>query len=165
VLAGAGLLLGLAVGYAAGARHAKAGTLSRPPAAGTSALIQPGSQCSAQIGAALQLGIQITNQSATAVTLRKVKVVLPLGGLTATSQAWGPCGELPVAGRLPASVLPANASTWFTVTFKVLENCPLQYSVQFAVYYDQGGRPAIVSLPGFADLSHVPYKTCPVAGP
>lgn len=169
VLAAAGLLLGVAGGYAVGYQRAsnRGASLSRTRSAATGTLIlsQPGSQCSAQIGHALQLGVQVTNQSATAVTLRQVKAVLPLGGLKAISQAWGPCGELPRAGHAPASALPAGASTWFTVTFTVLENCPLQYPVQFTIDYDQTGRAGTVNLPGFADLSHVPYLTCPVAGP
>jgi hypothetical protein len=173
VLAAAGLLAGLAGGYAAGDRHARdmaaslSGVAGYPtaPAAGALPLIQAGSQCSAQIGRLLQLGVEVTNQSAAAVTLRRLRAVLPLGGLRVTAQAWGPCGELPGRGFGPAGVLPAGASTWFTVTFKVLENCPLQYPVQFTVDYQRFGRTATVRLPGFADLSHVPYQTCPVASP
>ena len=135
------------------------------PAAGALTLIQPGSQCSAQLGHLLQLGVEVTNQSAAVVRLRRVRAVLPLGGLRVTGTAWGSCGELPAPGLAPGSVLPAGASTWFTVTFRVLENCPFQYSVQFLVDYDRLGRTATVRLPGFADLSHVPYQTCPVASP
>jgi hypothetical protein len=62
-------------------------------------------------------------------------------------------------------VLPAGASAWITVTFMVLENCPLQYAVRFILDYDQLGRPARAELPGCADLTHVPYQTCPVASP
>ena len=173
VLAAAGLLIGLAGGYAAGDRHARtvSASLSRvagyptAPAAGSLTLVQPGSQCSAQLGPLLQLGVEVTNQSAAVVRLRRVRAVLPLGGLRATGTAWGSCGELPAPGRVPSGVLPAGASIWFTVTFRVLENCPLQYPVQFTVDYDRLGQTATVRLPGFADLSHVPYQTCPVASP
>lgn len=91
------------------------------------------------------------------MTLRQVRAVLPLGGLRVRSQGWGPCGELPAAGVVPGNVLPAAASTWFTVTFTVLVKCPGALPVQFTVGYDRLGRPATVRLPGFVDLSHVPY--------
>jgi hypothetical protein len=173
VLAAVGLLVGLAGGYAAGDRHARDMAASRSrvagypttPAARALPLIRAGSQCSAQIGRLLQLGLEVTNQSAAAVTLRRLRAVLPLGGLRVTAQAWGPCGELPAPGFGPVSVLPAGGSTWFTITFKVLENCPLQYPVEFTVDYEQFGRTTTVRLPGFADLGHVPYQTCPVASP
>jgi hypothetical protein len=176
ILAAAGLLVGLVVGYAAADRHARNKTAplsgsrvtaspTAPAAAGALTLIQSGSQCSAQLGHALQLGIQVTNQSATGVTLRRVKTVLPLGGLKVASQAWGPCGELPSASYALDNALPAGASTWFTVTLKVLVKCPGPYPVQFTLDYDQFGRPATINLPGFVDLSHVPYANCPVASP
>ena len=170
-LAAAALLAGLAAGYAAGARHA-----GRPPApprpaasqatpsfaAGGYPLSQTGPGCSAQIGHELQLGLEVTNLSATPVTLRRVEVMLPMGGLKATSQAWGPCGELPVPG--PGNALPPTlgpgASAWFTVTFQVLVGCPQPLPVQFTLDYDQGGRPAAMPLPGFPDLGQVSYGKC-----
>jgi hypothetical protein len=170
----AGLLAGLVIGYAVGARHA-----GNPPApsratasptapsfaAGGYPLSQTGPGCSAQIGHELQLGLELMNLSATAVTLRRVNVVLPLGGLKTTSQAWGPCGELPGAGEAPGSLLPPTlgpgASAWFTVTFRVLVSCPQPLPVQFTIDYDQDGRPAAMPLPGFPDLGQVPYSGCP----
>ena len=182
VLAAVTLLAGLAVGYAVGQRHAKqAAAAPRFPvsapgaaaagaagAAGTvgavGALSQTDRQCSVQIGHTLQLGVQVTNQSATGVTLRRVQAVLPLaGGLKATGQAWGPCGELAgPSGSVPDTTLPPGGSTWFTVTFKVLVKCPDAFPVQFSLDYDQLGRAATVDLPGFADLGQVPYASCPL---
>ena len=176
ILAAAGLLAGLIGGYAAGDRHSRNSAAppsnpapsspapsrpAAPSAAGALAVEQSGRQCSAQLGRALQLGVQVTNLSAASVTLRRVQAVLPLGGLKATSQAWGPCGELPVADTEPDNVLPAGASTWFSVTFQVLVACPSAFPVQFTLDYDQRGRPATVALPGFVDLGHVPYAGCP----
>jgi hypothetical protein len=170
-LAAVALLAGLAVGYAAGIRHA--GKPPAPPlpaasqttpsfAAGGFPLSQTGPGCSAQIGHELQLGLEVTNLSATPVTLRRVEVMLPMGGLKATSQAWGPCGELPVPG--PGNALPPTlgpgASAWFTVTFQVLVGCPQPLPVQFTLDYDQGGRPAAIPLPGFPDLGQVSYGKC-----
>jgi hypothetical protein len=163
----AGLIVGLAAGYAAGSRPARKAApaptphaAAPPVAVGDLPLIQSGPRCSAQIGPDLQLGMQVTNTSATVVTLRGIRVVLPLGGLRAIAQGWGTCGELPAANQVPSTVLPAGASTWFTVTFRVIMRCPEPLPVQFTVDYDQHGRAASVHLPGFSDLGQVPYRTC-----
>jgi hypothetical protein len=171
------LLAGLAVGYAGGTRHAsgpaappspsRAATPAAPAApfsAGGFPLSQSGPQCSVQNGRELQVGLQITNLSPTAVELRRVKVVLPLRGLRVTAQAWGPCGELRGAGQEPGDLLSPTlrrgASSWFTVTFQVLVKCPQPLPVQFTLDYEQQGRPAAIQLPGFPDLGQVPYSRC-----
>jgi hypothetical protein len=175
VLGAAGLLAGLAVGYTAGARHAsqpavpptpsRAAAAAAPFAAGGFPLSQSGPQCSVQTGRKLQVGLQITNLSSAAVRLRRVEVMLPLGGLRVISRAWGPCGDLPAIGQAPGSTLPPTlgprASTWFTVTFQVLVRCPQPLPVQFTLDYHQQGRPAAIRLPGFPDLSQIPYSGCP----
>jgi hypothetical protein len=173
VLAAVALLAGLAVGYAAGIRHA--GKPPSPPrpsasqttpsfAAGGFPLSQTGPGCSAQIGHELQLGLEVTNLSDTPITLRRVEVRLPMGGLKATSQAWGPCGELPALGQAPASALPPTlgpgASAWFTVTFQVLVKCPQPLPVHFVLDYNQSGRSAAMPLPSFPDLGQVSYGKC-----
>ena len=174
VLGAAALLAGLAAGYAAGARHAgepaaqpspsRAAALAAPFSAGGFPLSQSGPQCSVQTGRELQVGLQITNLSTEAVRLRRVEVVLPRGGLRVTSQAWGPCGELPATGEAAGTILPPTlgrgASSWFTVTFQVLVRCPQPLPVQFTLDYDQQGRPAAIRLPGFPDLGQVPYSEC-----
>jgi hypothetical protein len=172
VLAVAGLLVGLVAGYAVGHRQAGNGAAPLPrasavssPAAGAFTLTQTGQQCSAQIGPALQLGVQVTNPSTTAVTLGQVTVMLPLGGLQRISQGWGPCGELPTASEIDDNDVPAGGSAWFTVTFKVLVRCPGPLPVQFILGYRQLGREATSYLPGFDDLGHVPYASCPVDSP
>jgi len=181
LLGALGLVAGLAAGYAAGDRHAASG--ARPPkrpAASASpqqsliavvpALTQSTAACSAQVGHELQLGVQVTNQSGSTVTLRGVRTVLPLGGLRVVSQQWAPCGALGVsqAQQLPQAAqaqsggsLPPGASAWFTVTVKVLRGCPGPFPVQFTVNYALHGQPVTASLPGFADLSQVPYSGCP----
>jgi len=165
ILVAVGLLAGLAVGYVAGDRTGESGAVSSAHSrvATFPALSQSGGQCSAQVGQALQLGVQVTNQSGTAVTLRQVRAVLPLGGLAPVSQVWGPCGELPALGQAAAGVLPPGASTWFSITFKVLVKCPRAFPVQFTLGYDQLGRSAVVQLPGFDDLGRVPYPGCPAS--
>jgi len=173
VLAAAGLLVGLVAGYAVGVRHA--GKPHSPPratpsqtrpsfSAGGFPLSQSGPECSAQTGHELQLGLEVTNLSDTPITLRRVEVMLPMGGLRATSQAWGPCGELPAPGEVPGNALPPTlgpgASAWFTVTFQVLVGCPQPLPVHFVLDYDQSGRSAAMPLPSFPDLGQVSYGKC-----
>lgn len=165
----AGLVIGLAGGYAAGHRQ----TAGPRAPSGTSAvpgtleqtdfpvLAQPGPECAAQMGDKLQLGVDVTNQSGARVTLRHVNVVLPLGGLKPVTQQWAPCGILADDQAVPGAQLPPGASGWFTVTFKVRVKCPQPLPVQFTVSYIHNGRTASAGLPGFADLSHVPYSGCP----
>ncbi len=169
------LLAGLAVGYSAGVRHAREAAappspprriaaLAAPFSAGGFPLSQSGLQCSVQTGRELQVGLQITNLSPEALTLRRVEVELPLGGLRVTSQAWGPCGQLRATGAAPGHIRPPTlrrgASSWFTVTFQVLARCPQPLPVQFTLDYGQHGRPAAIRLPGFPDLGEVPYSGC-----
>jgi hypothetical protein len=183
VLGVVALVAGLAVGYGAGVRHAgdnaapplpspaaappsqsRAAAPAAPFSAGGFPLSQSGPQCSVQSGRELQVGLQITNLSLAAIRLRRVEVVLPLGGLRVTSQAWGPCGELPATDEAAGDILPPTlrrgASSWFTVTFQVLVRCPQPLPVQFTLGYDQQGRPAAIRLPGFPDLGQVPYSGC-----
>lgn len=182
----AALLVGLAAGYAVGVQHGRghaaaarsrnAGSGSGPTAPsaipGGLALsgvvaVQQARQCSAQVGRELQLGVQVVNQSARGMVLRQVRPVLPLGGLQAVAQSWGPCGELPAAFPASTGALPAHGSAWLTVTFKVLRPCPAPLPVQFAVTFElvhqPGGGPRLLitsRLPGFADLGSVPYAGC-----
>lgn len=168
-LAAVSLLIGLAVGFAAGDAHGRGAAAPAPspgasratPALSGGALGQTGNECSVQDGRTLQLGVQVMNQSARGIVLHEVKAVLPVGGLKQTAQAWGPCGELPPLSELPDEAMPPGASTWFTVTFRVLVKCPAPLPVQFTVGYDLDGRPASTRLPGFPDLGHVPYRGCP----
>jgi hypothetical protein len=178
-LAAVTLVLGLAVGYAVGrnqapsrpaaaraaapsARASTAPATSPPPAFGLPDLGQSGQQCSEQIGRKLQLGVQVTNESARSVRLSSVRVIMPLTGLKETGQAWGTCGQLPGVPDPRATLVSAGGSAWFTVTFRVLERCPGALPVQFLLSYDRGGRASTVRLPGFVDLGHVPYSGCSI---
>jgi hypothetical protein len=183
ILIAVALLAGLGAGYAAGARHgaarAAASRSSRSAAAASAAIAIPGGiagqqggLCSAQVGRELQLGVQITNQSAQRLVIQKAWPVLPLGGLQAVAHSWEPCGAWPAAdsaATVAGNVLPAGGSTWYTVTFKVLVPCPGALPVQFGVTFgppgraDGGARLVITSrLPGFVDLGGVPYAGCHV---
>jgi hypothetical protein len=185
VLTVVALLVGLAVGYAAGVGHAgKPPSPPRPAASPTAPsfavggfpltrpsfavggfpLSQTGPGCSAQIDHELQLGLEVMNLWDTPITLHRVEVMLPMGGLKATSQAWGSCGELPAPGEAPGNALPLTlapgASAWFTVTFQVLVRCPQPLPVHFVLDYDQSGRSAAMPLPSFPDLGQVSYGKC-----
>lgn len=100
------------------------------------------------------------NQSASAVTLGRIRPLLPLGGLRATASSWGTCGAVPEAGAFPPS-LGSGATDWLTVTFDVLVRCPAPLPVQFEVTYLQSGRVAAARFDGFSDLGQVPYSGCP----
>jgi hypothetical protein len=183
----AGLAVGLVVGYTAGHRgshstvaapvstpsapassQVQLGATSPedgPPLGGPDSLVQSGSQCATQIGRhLLQLGVQVTNRSATLLTLDRVTAEEPLGGLRVAGHHWGPCGELHSADAFPARVIPPETSTWFTVTFRVLVRCPGALPVNFSAAFFQHGRKFTAQLPGFVDLGHVPYTGCPVSG-
>jgi hypothetical protein len=180
VLAAAALIVGAAAGYAAGDRQAR-GTAAPPRPTATAsaaasgnggsfslasspALTQGTGACSVQAGHELQLGVQVTNQSTTAITLRGAKAVLPLPGLKQVSSQWATCGAIPAGSAGPAedlNVLLPGQSTWLSATFKVQVRCPGPIPVQFSVGYLAQGKSATESLPGFPDLGQVPYSGCP----
>jgi hypothetical protein len=172
---GVALLAGLVAGYAAGHRQAAYRVYPAPAAiaspvpvtplapsfiATEPALIQSSGACATQIGRDLQLGVQVTNLSPAEISLGRVEAVLPLGGLKAISQQWAPCGALPSGPDVAGNSLAPGASTWFTVTFKVLMTCPGPLPVQFTVHYAVQGLATAASLPGFPDLGHVSYSGC-----
>jgi len=177
VLAAVALVAGLGAGYAAGDRQARGSAAPPAPSptptaavpspavtfhfSGSPALAQDTGTCSAQRGRDLQLGVQVTNQSGAPVTLRGVRsAVLAAGWLTPVAQQRGPCGTLSAGLEQGTDVLPPGASTWFAFTFKVLRGCPRPVPVRFTVAYAVQGHAATASLPGFSDLSGVPYSGC-----
>jgi hypothetical protein len=161
----AGLALVLVVvaalaGYLVGRRHHGAAPAPAPVASATPGTVVPvtvtDKQCSIESKGRLQLGIEIVNRSAAALTLDSVDAILPLRGLRATTTTWGTCGQLPPpAGDIfPVA---AGGTGWLTVTFDVLVACPAPLPVQFRVHYTQAGTSGIADLPGFNDLGDVPY--------
>lgn len=121
-------------------------------------LTQDTGTCSALSGHQLQLGVQVTNQSAATIGLGRIRVVLPLGGLRVISQQWAPCGASGVS-QYPDSLGPGD-STWFSITVQVLAGCPGPLPVQFTVDYTWHREAATVNLPGFPDLGQVSYPGC-----
>jgi len=178
VLAVAALAVGLVAGYAAGDTQ-QGGAAPRPqptvtvtaspsapaPAAslsllGSLALTQDTAACSVQTGNELQLGIQLTNRSTQPVTLRTATATMPPGFLRLVGWQWQTCGALPSSGQAD-EILSPGQSSWLTVTFKVQVRCPGAAHVQFTVGYLAQGQTWTAALPGFPDLSQVPYSGCP----
>lgn len=168
ILLAVGLIIGLAAGYATGHRQAPRNASAPPtPSSGPAspvfadglALTQGTGTCSVQSGRELQLGVQVTNQSAGPIGLGTFRTVLPLSGLKVVSQKWAPCGAIG-AVQVPDTLGPGE-STWLNVTVRVLVACPAPIPVQFAVGYTYAGEAATVDLPGFPDLGQVPYTGCP----
>jgi hypothetical protein len=175
----AALGIGLIAGYLAGHGQSSPSGSSPPAAAGPASpvasaspaprptvtitvpdLTATGNRCAVQHGTSLQLGVEVANQSDHAVVVGPYRAVLPIGGLKATGAAIGTCGALPAFA--PASLsLPAGATEWLTITFHVLEQCPVPYPVQFVVSYTDAGKPATAQLDEFPDLGQVTYSGCP----
>jgi hypothetical protein len=163
------LVAGLLLGFIGGHREATAN--GGPARAATSAatvfaagdpLIDTGHRCAVQLGHALQLGVEVVNQSDRAVALRQIEPVLPLGGLKAVASRWGTCGALPEPGQGPgqATVLGPGATGWLTVTFDVMVSCPQPLPVQFKISFVQAGRLVTAEFAGFPDLGQVQYNNC-----
>ena len=175
------LAIGLIAGYLVGHEQARPSALFRPTAApavsaASSAapgvatprptvtitvpdLTATGNRCAVQDGTTLQLGIEVANQSSRTVAVSRFQAVLPIGGLRATTESVGTCGAL--ASGAPTSVmLPAGATEWLTITFRVLVRCPGPYPVQFQVSYIDSGTLTTTQLDEFPDLGQVTYSGC-----
>jgi len=162
----AGLLLGF------GGGHLQAGANGRPGraassattvfAVGDTAITMTGNRCAVQLGHALQLGVEVVNQSDRAVALHQIEPVLPLGGLKAVASRWGTCGSLSELSPGPgqATALGPGGTRWLTVTFDVMVGCPQPLPVQFKISYAQAGRLVTAELLGFPDLGQVQYNHC-----
>jgi hypothetical protein len=168
------LVLGLLVGYLAGRHHGDptrttlptvASATSSPrasiPSSDAPAPSATGEHCSLQQGRRLTLGIEISNGSAVAVRLGRLRARLPLGGLRAIGSARQTCGQVAAPpGSVADAALAPGATTWLTMRFVVLVKCPTALPVLFQLSYTQAGRPATVELGGFSDLGSVPYTGC-----
>lgn len=133
------------------------------PLADVDAVRQVKESCATQNGSELQLGVEVTNQSAAAVTLTGLKIVFPGdgGALREISWQWAPCGAINYGLYQTTVLVGPGSSAWLSATFKVLVHCPAAYPVQFSVSYVADGVHATTTLPGFPDLGQVPYIGCP----
>jgi hypothetical protein len=177
LLAAAALGVGLIAGYLGGHQQNRAAQPPRPrtttPAQRSTpplasqqslgpALAATGNRCALQRGTALELGVEVANQSGHAIAVRQFRAVLPLGGLRPAAASVGTCGALP-SGVPPAQTLPAGATEWLTISFDVLVRCPQPLPVQFLVSYTDSGKPMTAQLDEFPDLGQVAYSGCPAA--
>lgn len=130
---------------------------------GPTSLAVTGAKCSVQKGNKLMLGVEARNVSSVPLTLKKLNITLPLGGMTIASRGVGSCGEFDVPRLEDFGLAPAGA-VWFSVTVRPTENCPAPYPVQMSVAVtDPTGRKQTIDIVGFADLGHVPWSGCPAA--
>jgi hypothetical protein len=188
IMAAVTLVAGLAVGYAVGHGQGQ-GTVAAPgkpaapagqarggagsgtiaaaaPSASTDfsgqALTQIPGTCSVQVGRNLELGIQVTNRSGQPVLLKSVKAVsLMPGMLKVLSWRWDPCG-FDNDGIVPETVaLGPGETTWVSAVVQPLIACPAPAPLQFQVSYSVNRQQSTFNLPGFPDLSAVPYSGCP----
>ena len=182
-LAAVALIAGLAIGYVAGTGPSGSAAPPVPQASATPAarvtsppehrivdgpaVEQSTASCAEQSGSQLQLGVEVTNQSAAAVTLTGVKLLFPgdAGTLRELSWQWAPCGAINSELYQRTTQLPADSSAWLSATFTVLVHCPAAYPVQFSVSYVTDGVSAATILPGFPDLGDVPDMSCPSPSP
>jgi hypothetical protein len=170
-LAAAALGVGLIAGYLGGHLQGRApqplraaGATSAPssPQNTAPALGATGNRCAVQRGTTLQLGVEVANQSDQALAVGGFRAVLPIGGLRATAATVGTCGALPT-GAPTSLTLPAGATEWLTVTFRVLVRCPQPFPVQFVVSYTTAGKMTTAQLDEFPDLGQVAYSGCSTA--
>jgi hypothetical protein len=141
------------------------------PAGSGPALTQNPGTCSVQAGRDLELGIPVTNQSGETVLLESVKPVPPVAGLLKVlSWRWAPCGFDHDATVPDTVAIGPGETTWVTAVVQPLVACPgpapLQFQVTYSinrhqVAYSINRQKSTVNLPGFPDLSAVPYSGCP----
>jgi len=162
----AGLLVGFDVGRMTAAPKV---THSRPPASAASlplsatpAIVFDGDRCALQRGKALQLGIEVVNQTSSTIIVDRITSRLPVrGGLVQTGSSLAACGELMPPGGPPSDTIASGASAWLSLTFAVPVRCPAPYPVQFVLKYTVAGKSLSAYLDGFPDLGQVPYTGCP----
>jgi hypothetical protein len=186
VVAATALVIGLVIGFVAGNQHGRssagglavAASLSpstAKPSPSTAAspsssirlasdtLDKTGNLCGTQTGPReIQLGIEVANVGKTAVSLDRLSVVLPLGGLRPESYSVGlACGQTPALVPVEGYVLPATRRVTLLVVFEVLgDGCPAALPVDFRIIYSQGDGLHFASLTGFKDLADVPFEGC-----
>jgi len=164
----AGLLIGFGVGRLTASISHRAGRASASNSPASDAVLQrlsagpaiqaTGSQCAVQVGANLQLGVEIENVSNFAIGLDRISPDFPMGGLRDISTAITVCGALPNLNQ-SSSILP-GAKAWITATVAVNSGCPEALPVWFKVDYSRAGKSEEAVVQGFSDLGPVAYRDC-----
>ena len=162
----ASLAVGLIIGYASGhlSAHGPAGRQPARAATPVVSLAVPitdtGGRCALQIGRHLELGIEIANQSPTAVGIGRITPVFDLGGFHVITAGLGPCGTLTGAAAAQPPVLYPGGTEWITTTVAVLVHCPQALPVGFKVRFAQAGKISATTFNAFPDLGQLPYHGC-----
>jgi hypothetical protein len=115
-----------------------------------------------QTGTTLQVGVEIANGTRDRITLDRLEVDLPMGGMRIIRTARGACGQLPseTGDDITGNDLAAGKTMWVTVRVRVLVDCPQPLPVVMTLDYTRDGRHVSTALGGFPDLGDVPYSGC-----
>jgi hypothetical protein len=165
-------VLALAVAFAAGAAggyqlrgEREPGPAPQGGLAGGAIVEATGTQCAAQSGTILWLGIEVINHGPGPVTLLAINFTVPLGGLEERTGLWGACGQLVLGAPAEEEHLYEGSTAWVSGAFQVQVDCPLPLPVQFMLTYtDATGASQERNVGGFPDLGRVPYSGCDTAG-
>jgi hypothetical protein len=165
-------VLALAVAFAVGVAGGYQLRGQREPAAalqgglaGGAIVEATGTQCAAQSGTILWLGIEVINHGPGPVTLSAINFTVPLGGLEERTGLWGTCGQLILGTPAEQEHLYEGSTAWVSGAFQVQVDCPLPLPVQFLLTYtDDTGTSQQRNVGGFPDLGRVPYSGCNTAG-
>lgn len=159
----AGLLLGFWAGRLTAPHQARPVRTPKPTATFgplASGIVFTGNRCAVQHGRTLQLGIEVANQSGSAVSVQWIKSVLPGHGLRQIGSEVGTCGSVPVPGGAPVTSIVPGATAWLTATFAVEIKCPAPLPVLFVVDYASSAKSSAQYYQGFPDLAPVAYSGC-----
>jgi hypothetical protein len=163
------LIVAALVGLAVAAGYARTHQGGQPaPAPSTAAPAGPalagtGATCARQVGSQLVLGTQVVNRSSGMVQLVRAGAGLPMPGLSARETSWLPCEEYTGDSAASALALAPGTTTWLSIAFDVLVDCPAPLPVLFSVHYLRDGQDSLADVGGFNDLGEVPYGggVCP----
>jgi hypothetical protein len=165
----ASLAAGLIIGFMSG--HLSAHTsrpVARPaikvrvmmPLLSVTPIVDIGGRCAMQVGKHLELGIEIGNQSSTAVGIGRITPVFELGGFRPIATGPGTCGALAGAEPFYPPLLFPGDTEWITTTVVALEHCPQALPVGFKVRFAQAGKTSSTVFNAFPDLGQIPYRGC-----
>jgi hypothetical protein len=169
------LAAGLIIGYAGGhlsahparpvAKPAAKARVTLPLLALAPPIADTGGRCAMQVGKHLELGIEIVNQSSSAVGIGRITPVFDLGGFRPVATGLGTCGALSGTGVDQPPLLFPGATEWITTTVEVLDRCPQALPVGFKVRFAQAGKRSATVFNAFPDLGQIPYRGCATASP
>ncbi len=115
-------------------------------------------QCASLNGHSLIVGLPLQGDPTTAITLDRLDVDLPLGGLRLIdSGRGGQCTA--TGGPLPGTALQPRAQVWIWVRFTALASCVAPLPIELRLTYTAAGRKRVTNG-GFPDLGLL-ADSCP----